>query len=290
MIPLTDVGITQIHRNDEWLKYRIGIFKKYTLNSLVNQKVKNFVVWISARPEEYNNPHIVELEKHIRSLGLTSIMTFDGLMYWDDKFSKGLFSRLKNIARIGRKCWRTKDFSNFINGSKQIFKDKNGTLLKRLDSSLQVLKQHFGDTDYVYVTRIDSDDMFKNTVIEIIQTFPPEKAESLVFDKGFVYNEETKELAEWGPENNPPFHTIIFKKEVFFDATKHLEYFGNWKSHEDTPKVFTYNRLPDYHYCVLVHNKANQISTIWNHQFRKDIKLTDEERKTILTSFGIKEI
>ena len=30
-IPLADVGITQIHRNDEWLRYRIDIFKKYTL-------------------------------------------------------------------------------------------------------------------------------------------------------------------------------------------------------------------------------------------------------------------
>ena len=283
-IPLTDVGITQIHRNDEWLRYRIDIFKKYTLNSLVNQTVKNFVVWISARPEEYNNPNIIELEAHIKSIGLTAIMTFDGLMYWDDKFSRDPISRLKNVARIGRKCWREKDFSNFISGTKQMFKDKNGTLEKRLTSSLGILKQHFSDTDFVYVTRIDSDDMFKNTVVETLQSIPP-KTESFIFRNGFVYNKETKELAEWNPPTNPPFHTIIFTKEVFFNAKKYLEYYGNWKSHEDTPKIFTYARLPDYNYCVLVHNRANQISTLWDHPFRG--KIIEENKQYILKLFGI---
>ena len=203
--------------------------------------------------------------------------------------TKIIFSRLKNVARVGRKCWRQKDFSHFISGSKQIFKDKNGTLEKRLASSLSVLKQHFGDTEYVYVTRIDSDDMFKNNVLELIQSCDPAITESLIFRKGMVYNKDTKELAEWDPKTNPPFHTIVFSKETFFDAKKYLEYFSDWKSHEDTPKVFKYIRLPDYLYCVLVHNRTNQISTIWNHPFKKDIKVTDEEKKTILGNFGIQE-
>ena len=283
-IPLTDVGITQVYRNNEWLKYRIDIFKQYTLKSLVQQTAKNFIIWISARPEEYNNPDIIELEKHIKSSGLNCIMTFDGLMYWDDKFSKDFYSRIKNIARIGRKCWRTKNFSNFIGGAKQIFRDKNGLLEKRLTSALGNLKNYFSDTEYVYVTRIDSDDMFKNTAVEIIQSIPL-MTECLIFNKGLVYNKETKELYEWVPRNNPPFHTIIFKQDVFYDAKKYLEYFNGWKSHEDTPKIFTYQRLPDYHYCVLVHNKANQISTVWNHPFRG--KEITEEKEKLLALFGI---
>lgn len=284
--PFTDVGITQVYRNDKWLKYRIGIFKQYTLNSLVQQTVKNFVLWLSFRPEEYNNPQIIELESYLKTIRLNCIMTFDGLMYWDDKFSKDPISRLKNVARVGRKCWRTKDFSNFFNDAKQVFKDKNGTLEKRLESSLGVLKQYFYDTDYVYVTRIDSDDMFKNTVIEILQA-SMSPTECLIFNKGFIYNKDTKELAEWNPKTNPPFHTIVFTKDVFFDAKKYLEYYGEWKSHEDTPKVFTYTRLPDYHYCVLAHSTTNQISTNFSHPFKKDIKINEEEKKTILKSFGI---
>ena len=284
--PLTGVGITEIYRNEEWLKYRIEIFKKYTLNSLAQQTAKNFTLWISARPEEYKSQDVMELGEYIKKIGLSAIITFDGLMYYDDKFSKDLLSRAKNVARVMRKCWRTKDFRSFTQGIKQVLKDKNGTLKLRLASSLDNLKQHFYDADYVYVTRIDSDDMFRNTVIETIQSIPIQ-SESLVFRKGFVYNKQTGELAEWNPKTNPPFHTLIFKRDTFFDAKKHLELYGDWKSHEDTPKIFTYIRLPDYNYCVLVHSAVNQISTIWNHPFRKEIKLSEEEKKTILNSFGI---
>jgi len=283
--PFTGVGLHGGFRGNKWLEHRINIFKNYTLKSLLNQSNRNFIHWLSFRPEEFNNLFVKDLAQYLKEKQYNFIFTFDGLMYWDDKFSKDPISRIKNIARVGRKCWRTKDFSSFISGIKQTLKDKNGTLEKRLESSLGNLRQHFYDADYIYVTRIDSDDMFKNTVIEMVQSIPP-KSEALIFRNGLVYNKDTKDLAEWNPKTNPPFHTIIFPRDTFFDSKKYLQFYGNWKSHEDTPKVFTYSRLPDWNYCVLVHSVGNQISTCWTHSFKGKL-IQKEEAKEILKSFGI---
>ena len=56
--PFTGVGIKG-YSGDEWFKYRIKLFRDYTLKSLQNQTDKDFVIWLSFRPEERGNIYLV---------------------------------------------------------------------------------------------------------------------------------------------------------------------------------------------------------------------------------------
>lgn len=267
LIPLRDVGIDL--RDDDWFKERIEIFKNYTLKSLKSQTNQNFILWITMRPQDESNPLIADLAEYLQEIGLRYIFTFNGLMYHDDKFSKGLKNRLWNFGRVIRWCWRN-SWKDLIPSVRFIFQDKNGTLVDRLEKSLHVLKPYFEETEWVYLTRIDSDDMFNKKAIEIIQCYPPFYG-ALVCGKGLIYNSSTGELATWNPPTNPPFHTIIFEGKQFFDPNTHIEYYGNFKSHEDIPKVFFTQKLPDFIYCVTTHNPKNHISTLFNHPFRGEL-------------------
>ena len=283
MIPFTGVGLYGGYKGDEWFKERIEIFKKYTLRSLQNQKFNKFLLWMTFRKEEFFNPITRELGDFLRKEGgISYVMTFEGLMYHDDKFSGG-YNRLLNFARIIRDCYRKKNIKGMLRNIKSVILSTNSTLRNRLGISLRTLRGIIEkDVEVIFLTRIDSDDMFHKEAIGNINKMGAFRG-AQVMGNGYVYNDLTKQLAEWNPKTNPPFHTIVFPADTFFDARKHLKYTKGFKSHEDIPKIFKTKSLGDGLYCVLVHNPNNHISTIWNHPFRGRI-IKD---KKMLSNFGL---
>ncbi len=73
-VPFTGLGLHNGFRGDAWFKNRIEIFKNYTLKSLLNQTNKDFVLWFCFRPEEEINPLLIELQKHMATLPIKSIL------------------------------------------------------------------------------------------------------------------------------------------------------------------------------------------------------------------------
>ncbi len=264
-IPFTGVGRKVM--TDEQLKFRIEIFKNYTLKSLLNQTNKNFVLWLSFKPEDEFNPLLLKLVTYLVESGVEIIVTYHGLLYHDDK-NEGNNLTLEPRVRFSV----DQIYKRFIQ-----FKDH----------------QNEKSWDFIYLTRIDSDDMFRENAIELIQTIdethldnPPTKA--LTFQLGYVYNKDTNELAEWNPLTNPPFHTIIFPRGVFFDAKKHIDWYEGFKSHEDIARLphrvlWQGDNRQDRLYCVLIHNPEMHISTNWDHPFRG--KLIIEGKEEILKQF-----
>ncbi len=278
-IPATGVGLFRGFRGQEWFAKRIEIFKQYTLKSLLNQTNKNFVTWISFRPQERNSPLVRELETYLEALNFPSIFTFDGLMYVDDRFFPKFKDRIPFLKKVIRGLWRAKKFNLYA--IYDVLRDKNTSLEKRIKSSLNVLRPIFRRTDFVYVTRIDSDDMFHKDAIKLIQKVKPQY-KAITIRKGYVYNRITRELSEWNPTTNPPFHTIIFPYDVFFNAEKYLEYMGGYRTHEDVVKLYDYKSLRGRLYCVLTH--SFNISTNFSHRFRGP---ETKQKKKILKDFGI---
>lgn len=272
-IPFTDVGVGTQFRDEEWLDYRARIFFDYTLQSILNQSKKDFILWLSFTYRERENPIVEDLLRSIERKGIRCIATYNGLMYWDDKFGGNLWQKAKNIARVFRRCWRNKNWSECLPLLRELRKNeqKNNTLYIRIAHALPSLFYGIPDYtayDWVYLTRLDSDDMIHKDVVREIQEIPPEVG-AITMSKGFVYNVQTKQLAHWLPLTNPPFHTIVFPGEVFFDARKHLAWYKDFQSHEDIPRIFpNYYPMHNWRYCVLVHSGVNQISTNFNHPFR----------------------
>lgn len=274
MIPVTGVGKHDGFRGDEWYEYRLGIFKEFTLRSLKNQSVGPFL-WLTFRPEERDNHRTLQLANYMRKQGFQFVFTFDGLMYPDDKY----LTKPKNILNILR--WGR----------------KNKDLAQRLRNSLDTVKTAIFDAgltrpSWIAVTRIDSDDLFHKQEIEIVQdkligAIKDGKSSNLalVHKKGYIYNRETNELAEWEPKTNPPFHTILFAADDFFDVRSYMKKMSGYESHEDIPRLFETLDMPDYMYVVTTHGK--NISTNWSHPFKgktveinKLNKFMDEEKET----------
>lgn len=285
-VPMTGVGLYGGYRGYDWYQERIRIFKEYTLKSLLNQENRKFILWMSFRPEEKNNRLTAELANYLKSKKIEYILTFDGLMYWDDKYTPEISSRLKNFARIIRGCLRNGTWGDLWSSTKELWYDKNKTLKERLSRSLSIIEKYFSNVDWVYITRIDSDDMFHKSMVKEIQQMPP-FCGAYVVKNGYIHNSDTGEFAEYNPKTNPPFHTIVFPSYIFFNAQEYLDYFGEFRSHEDTTKVFNSLPLTDYRYCVLTHNPANHISTIWNHPFRGKVIEDRAKCEQITKDFGI---
>ena len=267
--PFTGVGVHGGFRGDEWFKDRILLFKDYCLKSLRNQTNKDFIHWISFRAEEKDHLFVRGLDEYLTGLYYPHIFTFDGLMYIDDKFvNYGLISKLRNILQMFRDDVFNRSFHPFSYYKKYAWDNKNDSLVERVHSSLSVIREKASDTtDWVYLTRIDSDDMLGSRAIELIQTQEPKERRALVFEKGYILNKETNQLADWNPPTNPPFHTIIFPGKVFWNAALHLAYYRDFRSHEDIPRLFDCVKL-DESYCVLFHQK-HHISTSWTSPLDK---------------------
>lgn len=271
MVPFRGVGLD--FRDDEWFAQRIEIFKNYTLKSLHNQTNQDFVLWLSFRPQDRHNPLVLELMGEIKH---RAIFTFDGLMYWDDKFGGGFKQIIKNVGRVIRGWWRGQMKLSY---AFYLLKNPNKTLADRLKNSLAYIEQIYGNPDKVLMTRIDSDDMFANRAMEVVRGFYLDypNRQAICLQKGFIYNTTTRELAQWNPQSNPPFYTLVFDREVFFNSPKHLEFYGDFKSHEDIPKQFEHcsSLRYDRFYCVTTSDPKLHTSTNWNHPFRG--KIVDKE-------------
>lgn len=246
-IPFTGVGTNRI-LTDEWLKDRIEIFKSYTLKSLLNQTNRDFRIWLSFRSEELDSELVSDLEVYLTQQKIQYLITFYGLIYHDDKNE-----------------------------------ENNKTLEYRLKRSLEPIAPAY---DWYYLTRIDSDDMFHKDVVQLIQDQEPFEG-ALTLQLGYVYNKDTQEVAEWNPLTNPPFHTIMIKRETFFDPEKHLNAYHGFKSHEDIAKLkhkvlWRGDNRTDRLYMVLTHNPKMHISTTWEHPF-KGKNLSNQ----VLKDFGI---
>lgn len=247
-VPFTGLGLWNGYRGDEWFRYRIKLFKKYTLNSLLNQTDKNFILWLAFREEERSNEDCQRLYRHLKEVcPFPVIFTYGGLMFWDDKYL-------------------------------------NDDLLGRLKTVLPTLKEVVGNKKWIYVTIQPSDDLYHLKAIEEINAQQPADRKALLHDKGFMYNELTKQLAEWLPSTNPPFYTLIYPVETFLDPVKHYEYVKDIKTHEEIPDIFDCTKLSDYKYCVIVHKQ--NISTSWLHRFRGKI-LSNRKGRNILKEFGV---
>ena len=192
--PFTGLGNFQGYRGARWLKARIQIFKQFVIPSWLAQTNRDFIHWISWRREEKNNPQVKELEQWLKSIpNYRFIFTFSGLCFYDDKYED-------SIAR--------------------------DRLLTSIHGTMGELVNIIGEIDYVLMLIAPSDDLYHQEAVEGIQRFFEENQEyqAVGFEKGYICNYPTKEVADYNPSTNPPFYTIKFPRDVFIDPFRHVNF------------------------------------------------------------------
>ncbi len=260
-IPWTGLGLFGGFRGNRWLKNRIKVFKQFVVPALEAQTSQNFMVWMSWRPEEKNNPIVKEFMEWLDSERV--FHTFTGVCFYDDKYDHE-----KARAR----------------------------LLEALHGAAPDLMNAIGECDSVLMTIQPSDDCYhKGMVKEVQEIFEKTNYQAVGYTKGYIMDYTTKEVAEYNPNTNPPFYTIKFPREVFVNPLKHLDYTGLKQDVNQYPKG---TPLPSHEYvgyCLkyamidepgfLVGTHGENISTYFNHPFKGK-----EVDKDTLERFGLDKV
>lgn len=250
-VPFTGLGLRSGYRGDAWLKKRVAVFKQYVVASLIAQSNQNYVLWVSWRPEERNNPIVQELRAFLDSMrGMRVVFTFGGVCFYDDKYG------------VEEACRR---------------------LSASLTWSLPALKEYVGDSDYVLMTIQPSDDMYLSDVVETLQRYAYKKNRAVGFTKGYIMDYSNKEVAEYNPDTTPPFFTLMFPPDVFLDPEKHFNYTGPYASHEYLKDEMNLEMVDIRAFVVGTHGE--NISTTYQHPYKGRV-LTEGERDSILISTG----
>jgi len=257
-VPFTGLGLKGGYRGDAWLKNRLKVFKEYVVPSLLNQTDTNWTLWCTWRSEERENPIVQEFINNLDSVaGLSTIHSFGGVMFWDDKYSgEEASQRLKESLKINLK---------------------------------QVKHWVMDEHDYVLCTIQPSDDLYISSAIADIrkkfeELLPSDKIHSVGFRKGYIMNYNTRELAEYNPDTIPPFFTIALPRKVFLDPEAHYKAIGPYQSHEYITKHIKFTALDGRGFIVGTHG-AN-ISTNWSVPYKGKI-IEGEERDDLLWRFGV---
>lgn len=262
-VPFTGLGLHGGYRGDVWLLNRIRVFKQFVVPSLLAQTNKDFTLLISWRKEDAYNPIVEDLVKWLSHMHLDVFHTFCGVMFWDDKYS--------DVEALQR-------------------------LTETLENVLPKLESYCMNDSHVLMTIQPSDDLYLPNVVETTQKFFKKEWEDswgnqreshyqvFGYDKGYIINYATKEIAEYNPDTTPPFYSMLFPREIFLNPTAHLQWTGPYKSHEYVGEHMAEIRSPERAFVVGTHGE--NISTVFNHPY-KGRTLSEDEKNDILHRTGI---
>lgn len=84
-----------------------------------------------------------------------------------------------------------------------------------------IVKEAIKDVDYLYLVRIDSDDMYHKTYIEQMHRYRhKEDTEVLINQNGYLYDTRTNAIAPISYES-PQFYTLIYKASDYLNGKRY---------------------------------------------------------------------
>jgi len=142
-------------------------------------------------------------------------------------------------------------------------------------------------TKYVYVTRIDSDDLFHKEVVEEIQQHDFSWRRALIYQYGYCFDCVNKRM-RYHYVPCPPFSTIIYPTEIYIDKdpSRISKYVNTISGHDQLLRSMNSLPLSKYKYIVLCH-KMND-STYYTERKEEHLKTIDKKlHNNILLDFNI---
>lgn len=111
------------------------------------------------------------------------------------------------------------------------------------------------DVSYVYVTRLDSDDLLAPDALQIAHDTPPQevgRTEASMFRRGYLHDVRTGEVGVYHGSSTP-FHTMMIPRDVFCDEEKYAAL--DYGDHSLVNSRYPTQVLPDWRFTVLVHGR-----------------------------------
>ncbi|MTI70793.1 MAG: hypothetical protein FH751_11145 [Firmicutes bacterium] len=201
--------------------------------------------WIENRIKIFNNFTLKSLKKQTNQ-------NFETLVRYEDKTEKHVFNALSKYKPL----------------------PKNVHFIKESLYDDEVIKSIKG-YKYLYLVRLDSDDMYHKTYIDELHNHTPDiYTKALISQKGFLYDSIKNRLVNY-KRKSPPFYTLIYNTNSYIKGKR----YKIPKGHTDVIKLphKIFNRK---NFVVVVH--SNNTTTKFNG---KNIIKTKKKIKEILSNY-----
>lgn len=147
------------------------------------------------------------------------------------------------------------------------------------------------DYDILYLTRLDSDDMYPKEFVKTLMEFPvKEETQELLCQEGFIYNSQTNQLAEYYHQMFTYYTFIyeLYKEDVQFSslALTPMDFLVNFP-HGATMQ-YNYETIPGRQFLFHIHgNNTDSTFGVYDWGFCKVGAMIDDEtaKNNILACF-----
>lgn len=247
-----------------WMDSHIGLYQKYYGKDYKDKKI---IVWSKLKSDSFKSDE--EIKKWLsHRLEVFTKYTLNGfrnqtcqdftyLINYDEGIGKFLDEELKKYPPLPDNVIFTKHYYHEIND-----------LIK--------------DYKFLYLVRIDSDDMYHKDFIQKLKDFNPKKeTKALIAQSGYIYDVNTNDLGTWFYKS-PPFFTLIYETDKFLKGCRY-EIHGH-SSVINQPHEF----IPGENFVVIIHGE-NTISR-FNTSFKKETIINAEEKEKLLEEFDLRMI
>lgn len=120
------------------------------------------------------------------------------------------------------------------------------------------LGEHLRWSDYVYVTRIDSDDLYSNDALKLAIDVKPTRDNTIqasMFRRGYMYDMKENKLGVYDSPSTP-FHTLMIPGRIFRDRHEYKRQVWDVAGdHSRVNSAFYTHELDEFKFTVLIHDK-----------------------------------
>ena len=138
---------------------------------------------------------------------------------------------------------------------------------------------------YIHATRIDSDDLFHQDVVEEIQQYEFADRRALVFQKGYCFDAVNNRLQHY-KVMSPPNSTITYPREIYYDQEKLRKYL-RVEGHDQVFSNMNSTMLSENKYLILIHGKNNRSVYVKDAYQLERYSIPDDQHESILKNFNI---
>lgn len=253
---------TMIKELKKWMEQHMEIY--YTYFSIV-PKDKVIIVWSKFKTDKFSNEEeIEEWIKHRLKVFMTytcegfkrqTNQNFIYLINYDEKAKKYILEELKKYPPLPDNIIFTEHYHREI-------------------------KKIIWQYKYLYLVRIDSDDMYcKEFIQKLISFKPKEETKVLIAQSGYIYDVHNGDLAKWFYKS-PPFYTLIYNSIDFMNGYRH-------EVHGHSSVINLPNELIDGdNFVVIIHGK-NTVSR-FSSSFQKGFIDDLDQKQKIIDDFNLK--
>ena len=144
------------------------------------------------------------------------------------------------------------------------------------------IKELIKDYNYFYSVRMDSDDMYVKTFVDMLHNYPPKsETEVLINQNCYVYDIYQKRIAYFW-YNSPPSYTLIYRVKDYVEGKRYY-----LKNGHGGAILLKHELISGINSLDTIHKK-NDSSTFHSSNWDKWKEIEEkEEIKNILNDFGI---